>query len=118
MDANDVILNMKDAREGNRKLDSQIAELLGWTVNSYISADGTRQYLWKKPSGEEAKVPFYTTSVQASYDLAQEIAPSNTGAFSWDDKGATATIEPGGKPVRAATPALAVCIAALALHQQ
>jgi hypothetical protein len=68
---------------------------------------------WFKP-GEDtpSAVPFYTSSIDAAYELAQYLIPGHAAACTWSKEESTAVID-DGSPVIAADPAIALCIAIL-----
>lgn len=73
--------------------------------------------VWLLPNSDEiSKVPAYTTNLQAAFDLAHQLYPSHVGACSWEQSMGSAQIGMNNTPVQAATPALALCIAALDLN--
>lgn len=117
-----VIESLRDAKSGSRGLDIEIAQLFGWKraftrVRDEAGHD-TRRTLWLVPKTEDpGRVPNYTTSLDAAFDLAQEIAPRHVGGCSWEDGMGTARIGAKGPYVEAASPALAICIAALIIHK-
>jgi hypothetical protein len=119
MNLTEVIDNLYAAKEGSRQLDAYIAHALGWrqTRDQYVdpsSGETRTRRLWVVPSTEEhGKVPFYTTNLQEALDLAEQVAPGNVGACSWEGGKAKARLGMNGSVVNAATPALALCIAAL-----
>ncbi|SMF57900.1 hypothetical protein SAMN02982989_0656 [Xaviernesmea oryzae] len=116
MNVADVIANLKSAQHGSRRLDGQIAQLLGWQLQ--IVDDPSRpkgkRYLWTVPNEQnDAVVPSYTTNLTAAYELAQKVVPSNVGGFAWKDGAFQAQIGLNTPVATAATPAIAICIAAL-----
>ncbi|CCM72309.1 hypothetical protein BN406_06027 (plasmid) [Sinorhizobium meliloti Rm41] len=69
--------------------------------------------LWLVPAGDDfGRVPLYTSNLQDAFELAHTIRPNHDGGCSWVGSKGTATVE-DGKYVKAATPAMALCVAAL-----
>lgn len=115
-----VIRNLKLASRGSRELDVQIAEILGWRkrVETFYDDAGDRRErtLYLVPKTEDpARVPQYSSNVQAAMELALQLDPAHVGGCSWEEGRGSAQIL-GYPPVQAATPALALCISALLLH--
>ena len=99
-DSNDIpalIAALQDATVGSRELDERIALYVGWAV---------------QPDGQaQAGIPAYSTSL----DAAQTLVPVAETVRVWltiGAPGAWASIDPS-VPHKAATPALAMCCAAL-----
>lgn len=109
MDTKELIGRLLDAKSGNRELDLQVARLLGWT-----SKTENDRVLWMVPGADNVtgKVPDYTTNIHAAYQVAQAVAPGHAGGCSWEPGEGTAVIG-DGPYISAATPALALLIAAL-----
>ncbi|MGK9213808.1 hypothetical protein [Neorhizobium petrolearium] len=118
-----VIEQLEQATRGSRSLDTDIAQLIGWrrkvdSIHDPKTGAKTETTLWIVPTGNDpGRVPPYTTSIQAAYDLTQTVAPSNVGGCSWEDGKGSARID-GGPIIQAATPKIALCIAALKRLQQ
>lgn len=109
MEIIDLVAQLRSEKWPSRKLDIMIGELAG-----YRKANDTKypKFSWHHPGGKVARLPKFTESIQDAYELLQLISPGNIGGCSWEDGDATAKIE-DGPFCRAATPALAICIAAL-----
>ncbi|KGE01631.1 hypothetical protein JL39_04490 [Rhizobium sp. YS-1r] len=100
----------------DRNLDTDIAKLVGWTSRSELSSDGSgrTRTVWMLPTTSvPGRVPAYTENIHDAYQLAQIISPSNVGGVSWEDGEGHARLE-GGHYWRGATPAIALCLAAIA----
>lgn len=100
----------------DRNLDTEIATLVGWTSRSELSFDGSGRVrtVWMLPTTNvPGRVPAYTENINDAYQLAQVISPSNIGGVSWEDGEGHARLE-GGQYWRGATPAIALCLAAIA----
>lgn len=114
----DLILELENAAGPDRRLDTAIALLVGYRrkVEHITEAHGkepVRQVLWVVPGGgDTAKVPYYTSSLDTAYELTQLVAPLNEGGCSWVGGTGHAKIN-DGPHCHAATPALALCVAAL-----
>jgi hypothetical protein len=118
MDLQSLIERLQTAESPARSLDTLIAQAVGWTkktetVKDSKTGEKKKSTLWVVPSGDDVgKVPFYTSNLQHAYELAQTVVPSHVGGCSWEDGSGTAKIN-GGAFVQAATPQIALCIAAL-----
>ncbi|SMF66036.1 hypothetical protein SAMN02982989_3435 [Xaviernesmea oryzae] len=113
MTIHELIDHLAFAKTGAKYLDRRIAELIGWTVREEVKDDGTRQHVWSNPSGEDARVPRFTTNLQAAYELSMQLAPGQAIAVSWGPSSGSAVIDDQSNRVDATTPELALCIAAL-----
>jgi hypothetical protein len=92
-----LIKRLREATGASRELDAEIAKEIGWR---YEGED------WISPSGQrELAPPLYT------YLPDSALAILGYGQFSIEVHGSTATID--GHRAQAATPAIALCIAAL-----
>lgn len=118
MDLQVVISRLENASSPARSLDALIAEVIGWRRREQMSTDPqtgeTRvRTLWLVPAGDDfGRVPLYTSNLQDAFELAHAIRPGYAGGCSWVDGNGTAVIG-DGEYARAATPALALCVAAL-----
>jgi len=118
-----IISRLKEAKTGSRQLDAEVAKIAGWTrrVESFTdqaTGEVRNRALWLVPKTEDpGTVPYYTTALEAAYQLARHIAPSEVGGCSWEDDKASARIGENGPYTEAATPALALCVAALELRR-
>ena len=96
-DLSALIAALEAAAEGSRELDERIALYVGWAV---------------QPDGQtQVGIPAYSTSL----DAAQTLVPVAETVRVWltiGAPGAWASIDPS-VPHKAATPALAMCCAAL-----
>lgn len=119
MQLSKVIGNLEAAEQPSRNLDGQIALALGYTKQVELKPDPNSGELvqinrWFPPGGAEqhVNVPYYTTNLDAAYKLAQDASPTEEGCVAWVDGRGRAQI--GSGPLcLAATPALALCVAAL-----
>jgi len=118
MGIKDIIEALESAERGERSLDAAIGLLVGWKRKvEYIKASPSdepqRKVFWVVPTGDESgKVPHFTTSLDAAWLLAKTVSPGQTGGVSWDGEQGTAIVG-SGPYCSAATPALALCAAAL-----
>ncbi|MDX0498674.1 hypothetical protein CN074_21580 [Sinorhizobium medicae] len=118
MEVDILIARLESAEMGERAMDAAIGRLLGWRKKvEYVkrSDDGAavKRTLWVVPAGNETGiVPQFTTSIDAAMLLVNEMAADGAGGVSWANGKGTAIIGDGPYCV-AATPALALCIAAL-----
>lgn len=115
----DLISDLENANDGQRSLDAAIGLLLGWKRKvEYVKTDGNgepvRKVFWIVPSGDDpGRVPYFTTSIEDAFLLAKTISPGHVGGVSWDENGRGTALVGGGSYCEAATPALALCVAAL-----
>lgn len=108
MERADLIAKLETAEGPSRELDFAIAAAVGWPDAPY-SKQHARRYtestdaaLTLVPEGWQWKVGFQKTLAEKATPIAMVYAPDKTGAF---DERLRAYV--------AATPALALCIAAL-----
>ncbi|WP_164855960.1 hypothetical protein [Sinorhizobium meliloti] len=93
----------------DRQLDVVIARSAGYQRT--IGPDGLVQ--WKHERSPVIGVPRFTASIDAAYDLVNLLDASATGGVSWvPGEGCTAILNDKGY-CKGATPAIALCIAAL-----
>lgn len=118
----DLVKDLLATPEGSSELDERLAETIGWqkvehqAVENSETVTRTRTF-WILPNSQEpGKVPPYTRSIQAAYELAEYIAPEQVCACSWADGKAKAQIGLEGLSVEAGSPAVALCIAVLRIH--
>lgn len=116
MTTEEVIAKLEGADAPERMHDGYIASLFGWKrkVDYIEKADSPtpgKKVTWLSPSGVPSVVPMYTTSIDAALELARSLAPSDVwGVTCLEGKG-TAIVD--GLKFQAATPAMAICLAAL-----
>ncbi|RYZ93432.1 MAG: hypothetical protein EOP06_00945 [Proteobacteria bacterium] len=114
-----VVDLLREASLGSRPLDAMVAQAIGWRkIDRLIRDERTGEVrdktLWLIPnSNDPGRLPLYTSNIEAAYLLVQQVRSSAVSGFSWQDKSATAQVGEGGPRVTAATPALAICLAAL-----
>lgn len=114
-----VINLLRRAETGSRSLDSEIAQIIGWKKVEQAAGSGRSRTLWLVPkTGDPGKVPNYTTSIEAAYQLAQQISPGDVGACTWRGDVANAQLGESGQLYWAHTTALALCIAILHILKQ
>lgn len=124
MAISDLIEELEAASEGQRSFDAAIGLLLGWKRKvEYEKRDGNgepvRRVFWVVPSGDDpGRVPHFSTSIEAALLLARAVVPAHVGGVSWDENGRGTAIIDGGPYCEAATPALALCVAALRVKMQ
>ncbi len=117
MDVSEVIRKLQDATTPERMHDGYIASLFGWRrkVDYITKEDGSsagKKITWLTSAGEPGTVPLYTSSLDVALELARTISSTETWAAVWADGRGGATIG-DGKQCYAATPAMALCVAAL-----
>lgn len=93
MSTQDVIDRLSKAKGGDREIDQMIAKIMG---------------------ASDKAIPAYTSNLQEALNLAQNLSPNHAGGCSWDDELCHARIN-DGPTCAAATPALALCMAAMHL---
>lgn len=114
-----TITELKDAAAPSRQLDRSIAELIGWKralLPAFDESTGEQKSnpVWLAPKdGAPANVPFYTSNLEDAFRLSQMVAPLSVGGCAWEQGSASAQIGEGNPKIQAATPAIALCIAAL-----
>ncbi|KQR75650.1 hypothetical protein [Rhizobium sp. Leaf341] len=117
----DVIRALANAPQGSRELDMMIATLLGWSrteeesVEGAYAANAFETNMGAASPAVVGRVPAYTSNLQDAYELAEVILPGHRGGCGWEEGLASASIGENSNPVKAATPALAICVAALLL---
>lgn len=120
MDIQILIDKLKAATGPERALDGQIAEVLGWQkrlepVIDPKTGESKQRTLWIVPAGDDfGRIPLYTSSLDAAFELAHAVAPDNVGGCTWEKGKGSARIV-GGPYCQAATPILALCVAALTM---
>lgn len=100
MDIDYVIRRLQQAQEPSRNLDRIVSDLLA-------------RLKGEDPESDPAKVPHYTRVIDAALILSKTLLPSNIGGFSWGRRVPCKAQLDDGSIYEAATPALAICIAAL-----
>lgn len=115
----DEIIGLIDAAErGSREFDAAIALLTGWRNEVVVEPDTQtgemrRRGIWRHPiSGQEEKVPNYTTDIGAAHTLVEMVAAGERCGCSWEPGLASARVG-GGPYVQSTDPALALCLALL-----
>lgn len=118
MELQEVVSQLKRLDAPSRRVDGEIAQLLGWTKKTASfshqqSGEEKQSIVWFPPgTSTEGSIPKFTSSIQDAVNLGQMICPHDVGGFSWEPGFATARF--GDRPIyKAATPAIAICIAAL-----
>lgn len=114
----DVIRNLNSASKGARVLDCQIAQLLGWTrqtkpfVDEATGETKVKEQWFFGDSKDPGRVPSYTSSLGHAVQLAERLCPGARLGCSWEEGKGGARID-NDRYIQAATPQLALCIAAL-----
>jgi len=117
-----LIQRLQEAMEGSRELDCAIARAFDWTYNRDV------EYCWRPPSESALKVSFqsipaFSTSIDAAMTLVPEGFWLHLSSFTSDipERGSVHLYGNRGLgddyPADAATPALALCIAALSAKE-
>lgn len=118
LDVQELINRLTKCTGPDRALDGYIAMQIGFQkrIERFMDSSGAERNrtIWLVPSGNDiARIPQYTGSLEDAFQLALAAAPDRTGGVSWADGKGTAIIN-DGEYHQAATPALALCIAAMA----
>lgn len=122
MDIDIVIEKLRSSVEPSRRLDVEIAQIVGWRLKTEMVVDTNtgehkQRNLWLVPNSDElGKIPFYTSELEASYRLSQEIAPGEPAACSWEKAFAAARIGDGPRVV-ASNVATALCLATFVYYR-
>jgi hypothetical protein len=122
MTIDDLIEEIEALKRPNREVDVKIALIIGWQrkVEHAQQSEGSRNVVWYWQGEASGRLPPFTASVDAALQLIAAVSGRFMGGFSWvDDKdGRVATANIAGYPYcHAATPALALCAAALKIKQ-
>lgn len=113
-----LITDLEQAKGPDKNLDASIALTMGYRrrvekIQTSPTGEPVRRVLWIVPSGDEVlDVPPYTASLDCARELAEQISPQNVGGFSWEPGKGKAKLDEGPH-CKAATPEIALCIAAL-----
>ncbi|RVK60671.1 hypothetical protein CN155_04990 [Sinorhizobium meliloti] len=77
------------------------------------SGEPVRRIYLVLPSGtKSSRTPYFTSSLSDAFDLVQTILPNSTGGVVWKGEAGRAQIN-DGEFCEAATPPMALCLAAL-----
>lgn len=118
MDLNELLVELQQASGPSRVLDAAIGRLVGYKRKvEYRKSNQTgktiRRVFWIVPSGEDfGRMPAFTADLDAAIELASTTTANRPGGVCWVNGTATACISDSGYHF-GATPALAICIAAL-----
>jgi|GEM_PF-3365098 len=118
MNVKELIQELQGTEKPDRGLDAHLARLIGWRKT--VTSDPTRlegatahTTKWFRPDGSQAKkIPFFTESFQAAYELAMEFAENSAGGCVKKEDGFMAQFE-GHEPVSSKSGPIALCIASL-----
>jgi hypothetical protein len=118
MAISDLILQLQHTKEPSKELDISIGIVMGYKRHVKTVENGgqqERKVVWLYPNnGDESSLPAFTAKIDDAYLLARSLVPGCIGGVSWDSRGGTARID-DGPYFTAATPAIALCIAALSV---
>ncbi|OAP39523.1 hypothetical protein ATC00_09770 [Sinorhizobium americanum] len=118
MKLDELLKELENATGPSRALDAAIGKIVGYKRKveyrrSSQTGEPVRKVFWVVPSGEDyVRMPAFTGLLDAAIDLATTIVVGCRGGVSYVDGTATARIN-NGPYFFGATPALAICIAAL-----
>jgi hypothetical protein len=108
-----LIEHLRTLEEGSADIDELIALLFGWT-----KTQDDEQISWRSGDGMVTRRLFrYTTNLNDALTLATLAAPGDEAGFSWEPGTASSTIARDPAHM-AATPPLALCMAASARYQR
>lgn len=118
MDITEIVRRLQQASAPDIEIDRAIAELFGFNQSLQersSNEDGAVSRLsWVLPAGGDAATPPpYTGSLDHAYKLAQKIAPRQIDGCSWENGMGSARVN-DGLYYQAASPEIALCLAALA----
>ncbi|MNV17065.1 hypothetical protein D3C71_1078460 [compost metagenome] len=105
----ELIKSLQDAPVGSENLDARVAEAIG-SINHTPRGD--------QLASEANFPPPYTTNMQAAYELADRFAFGNVIACAWEPHAASVRVSQLKYIAKAASPSLALCIAALLMKAQ
>lgn len=118
MQIQDVTTALFRSARGARDLDLEIAQAIGWTTRKIDVKDAASGFtvlktVWFDPGTDQpASIPYYTTDIQAAYELCMLLASDDAGAVVIESTGTRAAIGDQAA-VYHSDPAIALCIAAL-----
>jgi hypothetical protein len=124
MEIADVIREVQSLTRESGDADIKIGLLVGWQRQfEYADESGTttRNVIWILDGERSPRLPRFTSSLDAALQLLELVAPKFKGGVSWstDDNGLQGTAKVNdGFYSHGATPALAVCLAALRIKQK
>lgn len=110
----------RSAKGPSRRLDSAVAEVLGWSRRFEIKVDSetgeqkrVQKKLWLVPSGDdEQRVPDYSSDAQAAYALVNEVSKGAPCALTIVDGVCRAQIW-NDEFCEGSDAAMVICVAAL-----
>ncbi|APG95389.1 hypothetical protein [Sinorhizobium americanum] len=107
---------LETASAADRKLDILIGMQIGYERHLAVDADHAQplQAKWRKPNGDIGKMPGFTESVDAAWEFVTLFCPDASQiGVTFDEHGRGSADVDGQKALQYATPALALCAAAL-----
>jgi hypothetical protein len=119
----DLIKELETATGPSRELDSALALLMGYKpkveyISDPVSGGQRKLVLYVIPGGKDAvRAPKYTQFLDVALTLVQAISSDRVGGVSWDEGGGHAMIGDGAM-CSGATPAIALCLAALKIRER
>lgn len=115
MDLGKLAGYLETATSADRKLDILLGMQVGY--EPHLPPDDRAQSLessWKKPNGDIGKMPAFTTSLDAAWEFVRTFCPHATQvAVTFDQHGRGNADVDSQRVLQCATPALALCAAAL-----
>lgn len=118
MKAQDLIDQLQRLEGPSRRLDGELAQVVGWTKKTENVIDPKtretrQQVVWFSPTtNEKGTIPRFTLNIQDAFNFAMEIEPGQVGGCSWEPGKGNARINEGPY-CQAFSPAVAICIAAM-----
>jgi len=101
----------------DRIMDEKIARIGGWVKREDVLVRNGKQFpsaSWELDGVVLLKLPFFTGSTDAALLFLNRVCPHvGFGGFSWSGAGRAKAIIGDAHPEEAATPAIAICLAAI-----
>lgn len=117
----DLILDLHHSTGPDRQLDIHIGLHVGYKrkVSMKLEEGKKRRVVtWFYPADTEIRrIPYFTRSIDDAADLVQTVLPGAAAGFTWDPPYYSARVD-GGPIFNGASPAIALCIAALSAKYQ
>lgn len=115
MDLTKLARYLETATGPDRKLDVLLGMQVGYERHLTLQDNAhPLQAKWKKPNGDIGKMPAFTESVDAAWEFVTAFCPAASQiGVTFDQHGRGNADVDGRKALQYATPALALCAAAL-----
>lgn len=118
MRLDEIVAELETATDASRALDAAIGKIIGYRRKveyrkNVRTGEPIRKVFWVVPSGDDyVRMPAFTGKLDAAFELARMLGNDCEVGVSWVEGTATARVG-SGEYCCGATPAIAVCIAAL-----